>query len=176
MKKSDHYTLTKSQIKTGIKKSLSASHEMAGYAKDMLERNANPVLAFGLYAFALEEYGKSELIRNCMDIEMKRYQVPKVIFDGKESHFKKIQKALDDLPSNCISFDIDDSKTSVSFKDDPKKFLTDIQSKTSCFCLNWNEVKETWDLPPKIIAEDMLNSILEFEKYVSSKLDSEYAN
>ena len=149
---------------------------MAGYAKDLLERNANPVLAFGLYTFALEEYGKSELIRDCMNIETKRYQVPKVIFEGKESHFKKIQKALNGLPSSCISFDVDDSKLSVSFKDDPTKFLADIQFKTSCFCLNWNESKEAWDLPPKVIAESVLNAILEFEKHVSSKLDLEYAN
>jgi AbiV family abortive infection protein len=176
LKKTEHYTLTKSQIQSGMKKSLFGSHEIAGYAKDLLERNANPVLAFGLYAFAIEEYGKSELIRDCMEKEMKRYQVPKIIFEGKESHSKKIQKALDVLPSECISFDIDDSKKSISLKDNPKKFLTDIQSKTSCFSLNWNEDKETWDLPPKIIADDMLNSILEFEKHVSSKLDLEYAN
>jgi AbiV family abortive infection protein len=176
LKKIDYYILTKSQIRLGIKKSLFGSHEMAGYAKDLLERNANLVLAFGLYAFAIEEYGKSELIRDCMEKEMKRHQVPKIIFEGKGSHSKKIQKALDVLPPKCTSFGIDNSKSSFLLKDDPKKYLTYVQSKTSCFSLNWNEDQETWDLPPKIVADEMLNSILEFEKHVSSKLDSEYAN
>ena len=91
MVKLENYELSDSQIKSGLKKTLLGSIELSGYAKDILERNGNTALSLGLYSFAIEEYGKYEILREFLSDSVKRHHIPKVIFDVKnfKINFKK---------------------------------------------------------------------------------------
>ncbi len=192
MEKTDHFNISTAQIKTGIKKSLTGSLELSGYSKDMLERNANATIALGLYAFAIEEYGKSLFLKECMKKNEDRHKVKKVVFSGKDSHGKKFNKAFSTLPKERTSFLSEIKHVEPQFNSDRKgigtktsdsqtetfsaSVLSDLQARMSCFNLDWNDKTEKWKLPPKVDGDLLLKSITVFEKHVSVELDSEYSN
>ncbi|NND86388.1 MAG: hypothetical protein HKM23_03465 [Nitrosopumilus sp.] len=160
MSKSENYELSDSQIKGGLKKALLGSIELAGYAKDILERNGNASLSFGLYFFAIEEYGKYEILRECLLDSVKRHLVSKDVFDTKKSKVN-FKKALNALPKEI-------------HEKLPIRLSSDSQSEMDCFYLNWDHENEKWKVPPKIDSSQLLESITAFERHASMKLDTEY--
>jgi AbiV family abortive infection protein len=63
--------------------------------------------ALGLYLYAIEEYGKAQLLKGCFTGNKKEYLVPAWIFgvkrppSGRTSHDEKIDKGFKNLPFVC---------------------------------------------------------------------------
>lgn len=198
MKKKEDFKINHSQIKSGVKKALSNSLTLAGYSKDIIERGGNTYLSLGLFSFAIEEYGKSIMLSEIASSKQKEYSVPTVLFTGKKSHDHKFNKALSSLPKECTYFDsgvaltnspsltkskpwgVDAHGESLS---SPKAttetfsmgdILIDFETRMNCFCLDWDDEKNSWKSPPKALPDKLLKSISEFENFVNKKLDAEY--
>lgn len=198
MKKQEAYQISKSQLKTGIRKSLLGALELAGYAKDIVERGGNTVLALGLYSFAIEEYGKSVFFAELLEKDSNYYSVPKILFKGKTSHDLKFKKALSTLPSECTHYHVGKTvsipypKTKVEEMDIGARtekmtitawtsgtfsiggFPTDFETRMSCFYLDWNETKNRWNNLPSVMTDELVKAIMIFEDHISKKLDLEY--
>ena len=160
MRKLEYYEMTTLQVRTGIKKALLGSLEVLGYARDILERGGNSGLALELYISAIEEYGKSELLRECLLNDSKICHVPKTIFDNK-NFTRKFEKYLSKTP--------DETREIFS-----AEILSNFQTTTGRFSLDWDEEKEKWRTPPKVESDVLSKSISAFEKHISAKIDSEY--
>lgn len=196
MVKKEFYQISKSQLKTGIRKSLLGAIELAGYAKDMAERGGNTTLALGLYSFAIEEYGRSLFFSKLLEKDHDNYSVPKVLFRGKKSHDLKFKKALATLPEECsrhhiggeffvpspnkiVEMSVESTKKLVIY---PwiagtfamEDFPTDFETRLSCFYLDWNDEKNKWRTSPSVMPEKLVKAITAFEQLVSKKLDLEY--
>jgi AbiV family abortive infection protein len=198
MKKKDDYKMNHTQIKNGVKKALSNALTLAGYSKDILERGGSAHLSLGLFSFAIEEYGKSAMLSEIASSNQKEYFVPSILFTGKRSHDLKFNKALSILPKECSCFD-----AGVTFTNPPNEsqthedgsnsdsagipkgtagtssvadILIDFETRMSCFYLDWDEEKNNWKSPPKVLAEKLTESISEFENYVNKKIDAEYGS
>lgn len=197
MTKKDNFQMSHSQIKSGIKKALSNSLTLVGYSKDILERGGDSALSLGLYSFAIEEYGKADLLNEIASAKQKEYSVPIVFFTGKKSHDLKFKKALSTLPKQCIEFEAGlaistpnltktenfkvgshgesasvSAGTTGTFS--VSDILIDFETRMNCFYLDWDDQQKKWKKSPKVLPEVLIKSINEFEDFVNTKLDSAY--
>ena len=199
MKKKDDILMKKSQIQAGVIKALSNSLTLAGYSKDIIERGGNLSLSLGLYSFAIEEYGKASILTEIASSNQKEYPVPSILFTGKKSHDLKFKTALSVLPKECTHYD-----AGVTFAEFPNlnqketfgvghngaevipkgntgeysllDILIDFKTRMNCFHLDWDEQKNNWKPPPKILPKFLIKSISEFEKFLNKKLDNAYGS
>jgi len=196
MEKSKFYDMTESQIKSGVRKALLNATTLAAYSKDIVERGGNEVLALGLFSFAIEEFGKSALLSECLIKKQKMYRVPIQFFTGKKSHDIKFEKALSTLPKECTNFEAgiirltseNETKTlDVGSKEEivsiPKGLTgvfsagdlpIDFETRMNCFYLDWDHQKNKWRSPPKVLPEPLEKAIIYFETHLAEKLDVEY--
>ena len=196
MEKSKFYDMTESQIKSGVRKALLNASTLAAYSKDIVERGGNEVLALGLFSFAIEEFGKSELLSECLIKKQKMYRVPIQFFTGKKSHDIKFEKALSTLPTECTNFEAEiihltsDNETKPldvgprgKVVSSPKglseifsvdNLPIDFDTRMNCFFLDWDAQKNKWMSPPKVLPEPLEKAIIHFETHLAEKLDAEY--
>lgn len=95
------YLLTEEQLKEGTNICFDKAKRLLNDAEILLKNWGTIGHAIGLYTFALEEYGKALLLKDCLSSAKEKYAVPIRIFRGRESHKLKIEKALNGLPNNC---------------------------------------------------------------------------
>jgi AbiV family abortive infection protein len=196
MKKQETFTMSHSQIKSGIKKALLNSLTLAGYSKDILERGGNPSLSLGLYSFAIEEYGKAINLIKIASSKQKNYSVPYNLFGKGISHKINLKAAISELPKPCVGFETEiaftatnpkksktlhesQGETKNNLKNSPEKFsvvdvLIGFNTQMDCFYLDWDEQQSKWNSPPKVQSQILTESITAFENSVNKKLDIEY--
>ena len=99
------YLLSEYELSTGISLCFNKAERIADDADLILKHNGSPSHALVLYEFALEEYGKGELLRDCKSERNAsgKYDVNKSIF---KSHQKTTKRALVSLPEDCKKIDL----------------------------------------------------------------------
>lgn len=185
-KNDDNFDLTKTELQTGIQKCkdivISLCHDA------LLLKNGST--AFGLYLFALEEYGKMLWLEEILEKNENRFFVPKVIFGKGEkkwsAHRLKMNKALAKLPPACKKFSISriiarndtmetrtytinrkEKVTLSSSQEDEliEPVLANLNLRLNCFLTDWDDDLKGWKLSI-IQAHSLEKAINEFIKLV----------
>ncbi len=131
----------------------------------LLKNSTNFNHALGLYTFAIEEFGKAILLKDCWNDANDKQYVPKIIFGGRGTHPQKFERALENLPDECKKimvgiklafpsgkdFELDlglQGETLSIPKDTSGTFLTDVLTKMDvrmrCFYVDWDETSNDW--------------------------------
>jgi len=165
-------------------------------AKDALylAKKSNTTHAFGLYTFAVEEYGKALLLKEQKKMKKGNFIVPAWIFGGKSrkranSHQQKFQKALNELPYKCNMITLWSQVVNVAKMEDEKIHVEEIgqtaiipagltgtfslttapdfEERMKIFYVDWNDQKKEWVMPtnpPQKFFLDTMNNFLKFLK------------
>lgn len=103
-----NYFLSDYELQTGIELCFSKAERLADDAALIIKNNGTSSHTLVLYEFAIEEYGKGKLLRECKSKRNTRkgdyYDVDKSIF---KSHQKTSKKALESLPEDCKKIDLE---------------------------------------------------------------------
>ena len=182
MTKSKDYEISIPKIKSGIKKTLFGSLEIVGYAKDLIERGGNTDFALGLYLMALEEYGKSIILRESIKQDNTSATISKKVFENTDLIFKK---AFTLLPKKCtlplnhkldaqenLFSDKSQLKNSLKTRTIDSDIILNFEITKTCFHLTWNESENKWSKPPRVNPDELLSAIKEFSEFISAELDS----
>ena len=102
-----YYQLDKIELNEGIVNSINKSRKLLHDTRQLLNDKWEHSHAIGLYTFAIEEYGRAILLKNCLKkkpmTRTGKYKVPRPIF---ESHKLKFETALKKLPPKCKNLQI----------------------------------------------------------------------
>jgi hypothetical protein len=100
----DH-DLTHAQLMDGYDACIKNVQNLLYSAKLLLEHENSLQYALGLYLYAIEEYGKAEILREYLQDNKSKYSIPEWIFGkgkfGREAHNNKLVKGLEKLPHVC---------------------------------------------------------------------------
>jgi AbiV family abortive infection protein len=72
----------------------------------LLSSNGDVSISAGLYTYAIEEYGKLNLLSECIP-ENGKVKIKNQLFYGRESHDLKFKAALNKLPDECKYIGVD---------------------------------------------------------------------
>ena len=86
------YFLNHVEMNNGMKLCFNKAKRLLNDANILVDNGGDSSHALGLYIFALEEYGKGLLLRDCKKNAEGNYVVPTYIFGNKSSHKNKIKK------------------------------------------------------------------------------------
>ena len=131
----DKWNETKHTIRDGIIKKLSAAKQNLSIDID---------IAAGIYIYALEEFGKLLLLKDCKKVD-ERYIIK--YRDEFVNHRIKFSKAFDYLQNNnsdeCIVLNDESSYTyeSYSWKIFSKELLAEIEARVGIFYIDFTESK-----------------------------------
>lgn len=97
------YYLSKDQIDEGVRLCVQKIRQILDDIEILCKNGGDETTAVFLYTIALEEFGKSLLLKECLNtpIEPKGIPVSLNLFQGVEGHDLKIGHALDVLPEEC---------------------------------------------------------------------------
>jgi len=160
-----NFEMSKSSLKMGNYICINNCERLLDTTLLILNNSVNLNHALGLYTFAVEEFGKAILLKDCLkDTEDKQY-VPKIIFGGPGTHKQKFNRALKNLPDECKKIMVGIKLAFPSGKDFelelglqgeklhiPKNisgtFLTDVLTKMDvrmrCFYVDWDMTSNDW--------------------------------
>ncbi len=180
-------------MQEGICLCLERAKQLAQDAID-LAKKSNTTNAFGLYTFAVEEYGKALLLKEQKKMRGKNFIVPAWIFGGKSrkrsnSHQQKFQKALKKLPYECNMITLWSRDVHVPEMEDQKIHVKEInqtatipagltgrfslttspdfEERMKVFYVDWDDKKKEWitpTTPPKKFFLNTMNDFLKFLK------------
>jgi hypothetical protein len=134
----DKWNETKRTIRDGIIKKLSAKQNLS----------IDIDIAAGIYIYALEEFGKLLLLKDCKKVD-ERYIIK--YRDEFVNHLIKFSEAFDYLQNNnsdvCIVLNDESSHTyeSYSWKIFPKELLAEIEARLAIFYIDFTESKNDKD-------------------------------
>jgi AbiV family abortive infection protein len=99
------YDLTEAQLRDGYDACIKNAQNLLFSAKLLLTSENSLQYALGLYMYAIEEYGKAEILKEYMQENKNQYSIPGWIFgigeSGRDAHNKKLAKGLQKLPPVC---------------------------------------------------------------------------
>jgi AbiV family abortive infection protein len=99
------YDLTRPQLKRGYEICINNVQNLLDSAILLLGKENSHQYALGLYMYAIEEYGKAELLRDLLVQNKRKYSIPDWIFGrgryARKGHVRKLSKAFKILPDNC---------------------------------------------------------------------------
>lgn len=84
----------------GIQETFKRVSDLLESIETLLDNGGNKSICGGLYTYALEEYGKSLLLKQCVPSN-ERVQIDPNWFKGPSAHNRKINYAIANLPSEC---------------------------------------------------------------------------
>ena len=155
---------------------------------DLMKTSYSSNHLLGLYAFAIEEYGKLLILEDCLNQQNDPCKVPKYLFSGRDAHNKKFSKALDNLPDVCKRIPIEEEEFinyKAIFRDDhtiesiPHGFtirsmynFIDFQIRMGCFYLDWDYEKSNWKRFPVVDDMDLEVAIKKFHEILLKKFET----
>jgi AbiV family abortive infection protein len=105
------YDLTEQDLKNGCARCIVNVLNLLDTAKLLLNNESSCQYALGLYIYAIEEYGKVEILKNYLkegNNNNGRYSIPIWVFgkgdDARKGHWRKLSEAFKKLPpavGNC---------------------------------------------------------------------------
>lgn len=188
-KKQESFQMSYDVLSQGMDECIKKINQLILDARIIIKQKGNLSNALGLFTLAVEEYGKALLLQKCQKTG-ENYQVPKIIFKGRESHDRKFKEALKDLPSNCKSLSLGvkvEHNSSTSTKTIPvspegdevivtasttgsftltDEILANFETRMKCFYVDWNEKKNQWFFELRPEENGFLRVLEEFEDHV----------
>ena len=170
MKTQNEIKLTEAQLREGYKRCIEHVQNLLDSAKLLLEYEDSRQYALGLYMYAIEEYGKAEILKSYFTENKSEYLIPEWIFGrgdfGSKAHNRKLSEGFKKLPPICrrLSRTIEittynSSDTTQTFANgsisvplhlsgtfvDPSipKRTVDFDLKTACFYIDWDNTNNT---------------------------------
>ena len=104
------YYLSKEQIDEGIYLCLKKVEQILNDVEILCQNNGDETSAVYLYTVAVEEFGKSLLLEECLSEPpgLKGIPVSVDLFAGSKAHELKFSRAFHDLPDECVGYyDVD---------------------------------------------------------------------
>src|ERR671933_46432 len=100
-----HYNLTNQQLKDGCMKCIENVQKLLHSSKILIQNKETNQFALGLYVYAIEEYGKAELLIGHLKHRKSSYSIPVWIFghgdEARKAHVRKLSEAFKKLPAAC---------------------------------------------------------------------------
>ena len=189
LKSKNHYSMKKKDINKGIFRCLSNVKELLEESQRLTRKESDNSVALGLYSFAIEEFGKALMLKDYLVEDRDEYQVSKYeIFTTKKSHDLKFEKALKDLPLECIyavpGFNVSTTNTAKEIVLTPRgdsvtlgpavtgtvsmiaSFPTDFDMRMHCFYVDWDDLRKDWKFKPRILATSIDDGIQKFKLHL----------
>lgn len=187
---SKYYSIDKKKVVVGIKHCISNALDLARVAEFIVKKGEDPRIALGVYSFAIEEFGKALMLKDCLGKGKEVCSVPRDIFVGKDSHDLKFKKALSKLPNSCKYFeekkfvntpisedftlDVGPHDTFYTFDLGTKiynlgDFPLDFAARMYCFYVDWNNHMKSWKIGPHVSENKLMNSIRKFIQHIGSQ-------
>ena len=100
------YYLSKEQIDEGIDLCLKKVQQILNDVEILCQNDGDETSAVYLYTVAVEEFGKSLLLEECLSKppEPKGIPVSTNLFTGLKAHELKFSKAFHELPDECVGY------------------------------------------------------------------------
>jgi len=188
LKRTPKYYYTKRlSLLIGIHICLVKAEQLCNSALKLMNNDNDLTHAYGLYTFAIEEFGKllylQEFFQNNNDIQ--KFQ--SYIFKGNKSHHMKFKKGLKNLPPACKNITIYKQaafpsgaaytrkfgRGNLSFKFRSHSKISQFTSsrpnfdmRMNSFYVDWNVNEKTWDFNYKVVKKDLNKAIKEFKKHI----------
>lgn len=181
-----YYTDTLSLL-IGIHICIVKADQLCDSALKLMGNDKDLTHAYGLYTFAIEEFGKSlylqEYFKNYDGVQKFRSH----IFKGKNSHPMKFKKGLKNLPCSCKNIAIYKSapfpsataytsnfgRGNLKFKFLPNTMISQLSGskpnfdmRMNSFYVDWNDKKKNWDFNYKVVKNDLKKAIKMFKKHI----------
>ncbi len=186
------FTIDDVTLREGIRKCLAKAGQLVDDAIILLNHGGMVSHVFGLYTFAIEEYGKALLLKDHLDDSTSGKRIPMEIFGrrgGKKSHEKKIARALKEVHDNCKNFRIgvvvragsDTTKTMTykgkstvvvapmqtgSFFDASSEYIVDFVARMEAFYIDWDEGRKQWKAELTVDKDQLENATIELRKHL----------
>ena len=93
------YVITKEKMQEGIKICFNKACLLIDSAESLLKHRQSPDVVIGLITIALEEFGKGLLLKDYLNCDKSEYEIPIELFKTPKSHFKKINRGLEEIPT-----------------------------------------------------------------------------
>lgn len=189
--KSKTYDLSSSELDHGIELAVKKARKHLNTSKLLASDEQYLSYASALFLFALEEYGKSKLLKKVKSPSKSIHRVDRNIFRGGDSHRKKIEEGTKDLTSKTIYVEAyidkensNDEPRTISLKKDIKvsigahqsgKFsaagYTDIQEEIRwrTLYLDWDGSQRYWISEYHIKKDELLKLISELDSCLTTK-------
>lgn len=188
------YNFTEEELKEGYKRCIENVQNLLDSAKLLLSNENSHQYALGLYMYAIEEYGKAQILMGY--VNSTKYSIPGWIF-GKDrppskrnSHDEKLLEGFKKLPTTCTKLSgaieitynsCDVYQTFVIKKDDVPigpvsipPFTTGIFEdsinpilKTACFYVDWDNSKRSWESIIPVDKDQLMYNITLMKEIVS---------
>jgi AbiV family abortive infection protein len=184
--KDEYYSLNSSELDHGISLAIKKAKEHLDVSKLLVNNEQFLSYSSALFLFALEEYGKSKLLRKAKSPTKSIHLVNRNIFKDGNSHRRKIEEGRKDLTSKTIQVQpyieleensseetrtislIKDIKVSIgpnqsgTFADEGNTNIQEeIRWKT--FYLDWDDSQRYWISGYHIKKDELLKLIAELE-------------
>lgn len=185
------YCIPNEKYDEGLKLCLENVVRLTKLSKLVLENN-NTAFAFGLYTYAIEEYGKFIVMRDESKKSKNGYLVPNWIFGGNKnkrslSHKSKLERAIQKIPSKCKTVSLGTyyrdyrtsedqiihfgSNASIKIPANTSGVWEAIQSpdfdvRLRSFYLDWDDAVKEWVLPYTPHKKELIKSINAFLSHV----------
>jgi hypothetical protein len=180
------FNLSSHELEEGVELAIKKAKKHLNASKSLIKDEQFAPYASALFLFALQEYGKSKLLRKSKIATKSIHPVNSNIFRGGDSHKRKIEEGLEDIPSKQIlirseievKYNPSEKGKIVSLKKDiivlkppylSGKFsaegYTDIQEEIRwrTFYLDWNDKQRFWQSEYFIETDELLKLISELE-------------
>ncbi len=149
----------KKEIKDSIPKLLNA-------AEILLSNAGDPTIVAGLYTYAVEEYGKHLVLKECVPSDGK-VEIP--YRDKFRNHTEKFKKALDCLPTECkLLHSGSFASENFSSEDFDVDEIADMDARLAAFYKDFRESANGIKRPPTVDANNLKKAIAAMRPFVAS--------
>lgn len=188
------YSISENELRIGITLCIENVKRLTDAALALLNPYGNNQISLGLYTLAIEEFGKSLILKTCL--ENSNYDIPIDIFKGRDAHRKKYEKAQKQLPQKCwecyaeyldvksSSDDYEKAKQKATHLDNSvvdirlisatlmknitEKIIAEPNTRFVMFYVDWDNNLKSWKNKPvsKIAVEESISAFLnEIQKF-----------
>lgn len=184
---SDNYLISSLELDHGIKLAVQKAKKHLNASKFLASKEQYLSYASALFLFALEEYGKSKLLKKARNQGKSIHVVDKSIFKSKDAHTKKIEEGMKDLKTKTMYVEasvekienVNDKAKIISLKNDITvsigAFLTGKFSATGytkiqeelrwrTLYLDWDQSQRYWISEYNVKKDELLKLISELKK------------
>lgn len=189
LKKNPKYYYTdKLSLLIGIHICIVKAQQLCDSASKLMGDDKDLTHAYGLYTFAIEEFGKALYLQEFFindDNVIQKFR--KNIFSGQTSHTLKFKKGLKNLPKECkitrvysvAPFPSGKEYTTNFGRGNLKfKFLSNTRTsllarstpnfamRMNSFYVDWNDKQKRWDFNFKVEKNDLKKAVSKFKKHI----------
>lgn len=189
MQKNEVYYLNSNELEEGVELALKKAKKHLNASRLLANDEQFLSYASALFLFALEEYGKSKLLKKSKIVTKSIHPVNSNIFRSGDSHERKIKEGLKDFknkkilvrPEIELKNNFNDKTRTVSLKKNitiskppylsgkfSAKDYTDIQKeiRERTFYLDWDDKQRFWTRHYVIEKDELLKHITELEIFL----------